>query len=238
MSYILDALRKSEQERRQAEPVVLPATAPADALLRRRFAPTAGVVVLAAGAIGLGAYAMFIAGPQVRPMPAPAPIAAPAQGSAGVPQTGPRPGDEASRTPVETPPAPELKPNPFAARRQPVVRDLAREARVEPPKPRVPAPSRPLPAPAPAANIAPAAPPPAPVKFLRAMPPEFRRALPELVVNIHIYAPLAAERILYINNRQYHAGARVNDDIVVEEIVEDGAVLNYRGQRFKLPRPS
>src|SRR5581483_8342451 len=66
----------------------------------------------------------------------------------------------------------------------------------------------------------------------------FSARAPELVVNIHIYAPREADRILYINNRQYHAGDRVRDDIVVEDIVQDGAVLSFRGQRFKLPRPS
>jgi hypothetical protein len=30
----------------------------------------------------------------------------------------------------------------------------------------------------------------------------------------------------------------VREDVRVEAIVEDGAVLSFRGQRFKLPRPS
>jgi len=57
-------------------------------------------------------------------------------------------------------------------------------------------------------------------------------------VTIHIYAPNPADRILYINNRPYRPGERVAEGVVVEEIVQDGAVLSYRGRRFKLPRPS
>jgi len=75
------------------------------------------------------------------------------------------------------------------------------------------------------------------IKFLRAMPPEFRRNLPPLAVNIHVYAPEASQRILYINNRQYHRGDQVAAGVMVEEIVQDGAVLSRNGVKFKLARP-
>ncbi len=74
--------------------------------------------------------------------------------------------------------------------------------------------------------------------WLAAMPPEFQRALPEMTVNIHVYAPEQTQCILYINNHQYHRGEQVQGGVVVEQIVADGVVLQFRGQRFKLPRPS
>jgi general secretion pathway protein B len=76
------------------------------------------------------------------------------------------------------------------------------------------------------------------VPFLRNMPAEFQQELPPLVVNIHVYTPDESQRILYINNRQYRRGDEVDGGILVEEIVPDGVVLRYRGQHFKLPRPS
>ena len=74
--------------------------------------------------------------------------------------------------------------------------------------------------------------------WLSSLPETFRRSLPALTVNIHVYSPEASQRILYINNRPARQGERIEGGVVVEEIVVDGVVLQYHGQRFKLPRPS
>jgi len=87
-----------------------------------------------------------------------------------------------------------------------------------------------------------AAPPPrednaGPVPLLTAMPAEFQDRLPPMEVNIHVYSPDPAQRILYINNRAYRQGDEVTGGAVVEEVVPDGVVLYYDAQRFRLPRP-
>jgi len=74
--------------------------------------------------------------------------------------------------------------------------------------------------------------------WLSSLPQAFRSSLPPLAVNIHVYSPDQSQRILYINNRPARQGERIEGGVVVEEIVHDGVVLQYRGQRFKLPRPS
>jgi general secretion pathway protein B len=237
MSYILDALRKSEQERQQVEPLVLnPIGSDAIELPRRRLGPLTGVAAVVVFAAAVGVYGTFLAG---RPGGAPENMSATAPAESfkvGRPLPAP--------IPEEVRPAPELKPSPFAtAPRRSTVRDLSQEARVEPPRAPVPqlitAPQESAP------TVATAAPPPMPaesanepIKFLRAMPAEFQRELPDLRVTIHIYAPRPADRILYINDRQYHVGDQVRDGVVVEAIVEDGVVLRFHGQRFKLPRPT
>ena len=76
------------------------------------------------------------------------------------------------------------------------------------------------------------------VPWLSSLPQAFRSSLPPLAVNIHVYSPEQSQRILYINNRPVQQGARIEGGVVGEEIVHDGVVLQYRGQRFKLPRPS
>lgn len=232
MSYILDALRKSELERRPGAATraqVLRDPGPA-LLPPRRLAwyalPVAGVLVLA-----VGAYLLLM-----RPADqAPATIAVDdATASAPVataPTTPPAPAAQNAPVPVASPAASEA-PAPTA----PPVRDLAEQTRIA---------SKPAPRTV-ARAAAPRTSAPSPVartvaddvRLLRLMPPDFQGALPQMVVNIHVYSIAEAERILYINNRQYHAGDKVRDDVVVEEIVEDGAVLSFRGQRFKLPRPS
>ena len=75
------------------------------------------------------------------------------------------------------------------------------------------------------------------IPWLSRLPQDFRSSLPPLAVNIHVYSPDQSQRILYINNRPVKQGERI-EGVVVEEIVHDGVVLLYRGQRFKLPRPS
>jgi len=74
--------------------------------------------------------------------------------------------------------------------------------------------------------------------WLSSLPQGFRNSLPPLAVNIHVYSPDQSQRILYINNRPVKQGERIGGGVVVEEIVHDGVVLQFRGQRFKLPRPS
>lgn len=231
MSYILDALRKSEQERRPGSVLGMARPDPGPAILPPRrigwyALPIAGVLVLL-----VGAYLLIVRPmdgtpttvPTVEATPMPASPSVPAPKAQDTPAPAPNVASVAS--PPKTPPAPP-------------VRDLIEQTRVAAPKPapRAVAPARAsISAPIPVATIARIA---DDVRLLRVMPPDFQYSLPEMVVNIHVYAVAEAERILYINNRQYHAGDKVRDDVVVEEIVEDGAVLNFRGTRFKLPRPS
>jgi general secretion pathway protein B len=62
------------------------------------------------------------------------------------------------------------------------------------------------------------------------------QALPDLHLDVHVYATKPAERFVYINNRKYHEGARLQEGPTIERIRRDGVVLNYQGVRFLLPR--
>jgi len=62
------------------------------------------------------------------------------------------------------------------------------------------------------------------------------QALPELHLDVHVYATTTAERFVYINMRKYHEGAKLQEGPTVERIRRDGVVLNYDGLRFLLPR--
>jgi general secretion pathway protein B len=76
-----------------------------------------------------------------------------------------------------------------------------------------------------------------PIPLLSAMPSEFQERLPPMEVNIHVFSPDPSQCILSINNRPYRQGDEITGGAVVEEIVPDGVVLYYDGQRFRLPRP-
>lgn len=89
-----------------------------------------------------------------------------------------------------------------------------------------------------ASSVTPLLPADGEASWLSAMSPEYQQSVPPMTVNIHVYTPDEAQRILYINNRQFRRGEEVQGGVVVEDILPDGVVLQFRGQRFKLPRPS
>ena len=62
------------------------------------------------------------------------------------------------------------------------------------------------------------------------------QALPELHLDVHVFSTHAADRFVYINMRKYHEGATLQEGPSVERIRRDGVVLTYQGLRFLLPR--
>ena len=62
------------------------------------------------------------------------------------------------------------------------------------------------------------------------------QALPDLHLDVHVYATKPADRFVYINMRKYHEGAALQEGPTVERIRRDGVLLNYQGVRFILPR--
>jgi general secretion pathway protein B len=62
------------------------------------------------------------------------------------------------------------------------------------------------------------------------------QALPDLHLDVHVYATKPSERFVYINMRKYHEGGTLQEGPTVERIRRDGVVLNYQGLRFLLPR--
>jgi general secretion pathway protein B len=62
------------------------------------------------------------------------------------------------------------------------------------------------------------------------------QTLPELHLDVHVYATNPADRFVYINMRKYHEGAVLQEGPTLEHIRRDGVVLNFQGLRFILPR--
>ena len=61
-------------------------------------------------------------------------------------------------------------------------------------------------------------------------------ALPDLHLDVHVFATKPADRFVYINMRKYREGSALADGLTLERIRRDGVVLNYHGLRFVLPR--
>lgn len=60
--------------------------------------------------------------------------------------------------------------------------------------------------------------------------------LPELHLDIHVYSQNPAERFVFVNLRKYIEGQTLAEGPLLERITHEGAVLNQRGRRFLLPR--
>ena len=60
--------------------------------------------------------------------------------------------------------------------------------------------------------------------------------LPELRLDLHVYSDNKAQRFAFINSKKYFEGQTMSEGPLVELITEEGVVLNYRSQRFLLPR--
>ena len=60
------------------------------------------------------------------------------------------------------------------------------------------------------------------------------RGVPVLHLDLHVYSSASSQRFVFVNSRKYREGETLQEGPVVEQILPDGAVLNYRGSRFKL----
>jgi len=63
-----------------------------------------------------------------------------------------------------------------------------------------------------------------------------RLQLPELHLDIHVYSDTPSERFVFINMDKYQEGSQLSAGPVVQEITNDGVVLEYQSQSFLLLR--
>jgi general secretion pathway protein B len=61
-------------------------------------------------------------------------------------------------------------------------------------------------------------------------------ALPELHLDIHVFSDDPAARFVFINMDKHREGSRIAAGPVVKEITPDGVILEYQGKDFLLPR--
>ena len=61
-------------------------------------------------------------------------------------------------------------------------------------------------------------------------------SLPDLHIDIHVYSDEPADRFVFINMSKLREGSQLKEGPTVREITSDGVVLNYSGTDFLLPR--
>lgn len=60
--------------------------------------------------------------------------------------------------------------------------------------------------------------------------------LPDMHLDIHVYSGQPADRFVFINMSKYKENATLSEGPSISEITPDGVVLDYRGTQFLLPR--
>lgn len=72
---------------------------------------------------------------------------------------------------------------------------------------------------------------------LALLTPAQRQALPPLRLSMHVYDARAEARFVLIDGKRLRQGDLIADDLLLEQIRSDGAVILHGAQRFLLPRP-
>jgi general secretion pathway protein B len=264
VSFILDALRKSEHERQRQTGPGLAEVPVAPSKPKTNVWAMAAVALLIVNLVAVGVYLLRRAQPQeaaATSVPPGATNAATAPAVANPTLTAPAPA--AAQAPAitqsATPPAPRpavsepVSRNPLADEVGGTDPGLQAAASAVPTGP--PAVTRNgatkrgsvVYAPIPEAGDAPYSEPavepallpaPAAVPARDAMPGAdeltARGTLPALHLDLHVYATQPQQRFIFVNSRKYREGETLAEGPVVEQITTDGAVLSFRGSRFKL----
>jgi general secretion pathway protein B len=210
MSYILEALKKSQAERQLGSAPTLHAVpvgaAPQGAAGSRRR-PAAIALAAVALAAALGGAAWQFKAPGAKPAAAIVAAAAPAPVVAAAPAAAP---------PLAVLPAstPEPKPRPAAVR--------------------APAPASVKKASAPAAP-APVVAEEEKLQTLRELPEAIQRSVPPLVFGGYMYSKNPADRLLLIDKTLRHEGEEVGPGLVLEKLLPKAAVMNFKGYRYRVP---
>jgi general secretion pathway protein B len=224
MSFILDALRKSETERqRQSGPGLAEAGYRPPARRRALWMPLL-VVVLLANVVLMGLL-------WLRDSPT-----APAQPAAGTSPAAATDSAPAAQTPAQRPVAAAVPAN----------AEDAYEAMADVPALEPEAVAPPVAAASGMAVADPPLAPPAPAtgsQFVSDGLPTAEQLVAAgalstqpMHLDIHVFSDAPAERFVFINMRKYTEGALLPEGPRIEEITREGVVLNQSGQRFVLTR--
>jgi general secretion pathway protein B len=69
---------------------------------------------------------------------------------------------------------------------------------------------------------------------IKELPVDVKAGLPELKMTVHSYNEQTQARFVVINNGIFREGHSINTDLKVEQINQNGVILNYQGHRFLL----
>jgi len=236
MSYILDALRKADQQRQQgAAPTLSSVQLPAEEAGPRVLPWLLGLAatVFLAGIL-IGWLQPWKAEPPPGPLPAVEAFVAKAPAAAPPPPPRHQPVPPAPPLPAPAPVA-AVAVAPAPVQTPPAVARPAMPAVVAATPPvvavRTPAAATPEPAVAGAAKSAPV--PEQKVMAKAELPPAIQQELPAMSVSLHAYSAKPGNRLVSINNQLLNEGDSLTPGLVLQEITRQDMIFSYKGYRFR-----
>ncbi len=247
MSYILDALRKSDlQRQRGATPTLLAAQA---ATAPPRRSPIGVYALLAVLLLGIGVAIGWWRPWQDAPMPREAIVVKPDAPAANAPAPGPaaispQPGAQSpSASALQSAPAPAepvgavTPPAQLPGTLRPAPAVSAKQAKPEGGVPKVSGLPRTADAQAPGSGAAPSQPAsissePPPIT-MKDLPLSIRAELPAMKFTVHAWSADPERRLVGIDGRILREGDTVAPGLKLEEITRGGMIFDFKGYRFQ-----
>lgn len=226
MSYILEALKKSDQQRQRGTTPTLPTAQVTVAAPKRPLLVYYGL--LAAVLLGAGITIGWLR-PWQAEQPAPA--------TENIAARSPIP------TPHQAPPAP-LPESPEMARMTAQELPAPHSTPVAQPAPGVDAMKPDISAPASTGTTASTPMPEKPASPavvaqeqrtipMAELPLTIQQEIPAMTIQLHAYSSNPTERLLSINSRMLREGGSLTPDLRLEQITPDGMIFSYKGYRFQ-----
>lgn len=75
------------------------------------------------------------------------------------------------------------------------------------------------------------------IPFLNDLPFEFRQTVPKFTINVFVYSQIPEERFIMVDMVKYKTGQQIKDAMLLKEILPDSLVVDYRNRTFKIKRP-
>ena len=227
MSYILEALKKSQAERQLGDTPTIHAPQ-----LPLPPAPGNGGVARLPLWLGMGGLTVVLAlvllawRPWQVPVQPPAAAAAAAASVAAVPPASAEPAVSAAAVSAAAAALPEPAPAPVPAPAPAPV------ASTVPPGPALAAAPAAVPAPVPAPASAPSD---DNLPSLRELPEPIQRQIPPLALGGYMYSSNPADRLLLIDKVLRHEGEEVAPGLVLEKLQPKAAIFSFKGYRYRSP---
>ena len=89
---------------------------------------------------------------------------------------------------------------------------------------------------APVAPVATSAPAPVEenIRYAKDLPLEIQQQLPRVGFGGYMYSDNAADRLVLVDKTLRHEGEEIAPGLMLEKLLPTGAVLNYRGTRYRV----
>jgi general secretion pathway protein B len=243
MSYILDALKKAESERKLGSVPNVYTPAPDVAALTdeksgRKWLPW----ILASTSLSVSLIGLVWLHPWQQS--APAAPASPATATTSLPNSAAMTKVTApviAETPAPfvqvqvqvPPPVPQPKQGPTEARVSSKPKAAAAQAATTPPVQRAQT-AADIATPVKEPVVADSPPADESVGTLQNLPRTIQAEIPAIVVNGYIYAKNPLDRSVLINQKLLHEGDQIAPELILEKMLPKGAILNYKGFRYRV----